>query len=62
MVIITIPKINASDDAGKLHNCMRLMPLIRPLQKNLVKDTKQEGHYLREISAIYKLPGQLDKT
>lgn len=61
MVIITIPKINASDDAGKLHNCMRLMPLIRPLQKNLVKDTKQEGHYLREISAIYKLPVNLTK-
>ena len=61
MVIITIPKINASDDAGKLHNCMRLMPLIRPLQKNLVKDTKPEGHYLREISAIYKLPVNLTK-
>lgn len=61
MVIITIPKINASDDTGKLHNCMRLMPLIRPLQKNLVKDTKQEGHYLREISAIYKLPVGLIK-
>lgn len=61
MVIITIPKINASDDAGKLHNCMRLMPLIRPLQKNLVNDTKQEGHYLRENSAIYKLPVGLIK-
>lgn len=61
MVIITIPKINASDDAGKLHNCIRLMPLIRPLQKNLVKDTRQEGHYLRGISAIFKLPVNLTK-
>lgn len=61
MVIITIPKINASDDTGKLHNCIRLMPLIRPLQKKLVNDTKQEGHYLREISAIYKLPVNLTK-
>ena len=40
---------------------MRLMPLIRPLQKNLVNDTKQEGHYLRENSAIYKLPVGLIK-
>ena len=61
MVIITIPKINASNDAGKLHNCMRLMPLIRPLQKNLVKDRKQEEYYLRENSAIYKLPVNLIK-
>lgn len=61
MVIITIPKITANDTVSTLHNCMRLMPLIRPLQKNLVNDTKQEGHYLREISAIYKLPVSLIK-
>lgn len=61
MVIITIPKITANDTVSTLHNCMRLMPLIRPLQKNLVNDTKQEGHYLRENSAIYKLPVGLIK-
>ena len=61
MEIIVIPEITANDTVSKPHNCIRLTHLIRPLQKNLVKDTKQEGHYLREISAIYKLPVNLTK-
>lgn len=54
-------KIKLGSNTDKPHNCIRLTHLIRPLQKNLVKDTKQEGHYLREISAIYKLPVNLTK-
>lgn len=61
MEIIVIPEITASEIVSKPHNCIRLTHLIRPLQKNLVEDTKQEGHYLREISAIYKLPVNLTK-
>lgn len=61
MEVIVIPEITASDTVSKPHNCIRLTHLIRPLQKNLVKDTKQEGHYLRENSAIYKLPVNLTK-
>lgn len=54
-------KIKLGSNTDKPHNCIRFTHLIRPLQKNLVKDTKQEGHYLREISAIYKLPVNLTK-
>ena len=54
-------KIKLGSNTDKSHNCIRLTHLIRPLQKNLVKDTKQEGHYLREISAIYKFPVNLTK-
>lgn len=54
-------KIKLGSNTENTHNCMRLTHLIRPLQKKLVKDTKQEGHYLREISAIYKLPVNLIK-
>lgn len=61
MEIIVIPEITANDTVSKSHNCIRLTHLIRPLQKNLVNDTKQEGHYLRENSAIYKLPVNLTK-
>lgn len=61
MEVIVIPEITASDTVSKPHNSIRLTHLIRPLQKNLVKDTKPEGHYLREISAIYKLPVNLTK-
>lgn len=54
-------KIKLGSNTENTHNCIRLTHLIRPLQKNLVKDTKLEGHYLREISAIYKLPVNLTK-
>lgn len=54
-------KIKLGSNTENTHNCIRLTHLIRPLQKNLVKDTKQEGHYLRENSAIYKLPVNLTK-
>lgn len=54
-------KIKLGSNTENTHNCIRLTHLIRPLQKNLVKDTKQEGHYLREISAIYKFPVNLTK-
>ncbi len=54
-------KIKLGSNTENTHNCIRLTHLIRPLQKNLVNDTKQEGHYLREISAIYKLPVNLTK-
>ena len=36
-------KIKLGSNTDKSHNCIRLTHLIRPLQKNLVKDTKQEG-------------------
>lgn len=54
-------KIKLGSNTENTLNCIRLTHLIRPLQKNLVKDTKPEGHYLREISAIYKLPVNLTK-
>ncbi len=54
-------KIKLGSNTENTHNCIRLTHLIRPLQKNLVNDTKQEGHYLREVSAIYKLPVNLTK-
>lgn len=54
-------KIKLGSNTDKPRNCIRLTHLIRLLQKNLVKDTKQEGHYLREILAIYKLPVNLTK-
>ena len=54
-------KIKLGSNTENTHNCIRLTHLIRPLQKNLVNDTKKEGHYLREISAIFKLPVNLTK-
>lgn len=54
-------KIKLGSNAENMHTSIRLTHLIRPLQKNLVKDTRQEGHYLRENSAIYKLPVNLTK-
>lgn len=54
-------KIKLGSNTENTHNSIRLTHLIRPLQKNLVKDTRQEGHYLRENSAIYKLPVGLIK-
>lgn len=54
-------KIKLGSNTENTHNCIRLTRLIRPLQKNLVKGTRQEGHYLKEISAIYKLPVNLTK-
>ena len=52
-------KIELGHSTENSHNCIRLTHLIRPLQKNLVKYKKQEEHYLKEISAIYKIPLRL---
>jgi resolvase, N-terminal domain protein len=54
-------KIKLGSNTENTHNGIRLTHLIRPLQKSLVNDTKQEEHYLKENSAIYKLPVNLTK-
>lgn len=52
----------ASEDTGKkCNNCIRLVHFIRLLQTKSKRDKKQEEYYLRENSAICKLPVNLTK-
>lgn len=59
MLLLQTP---ASKDTGKkCNNCIRLVHFMRLLQTKSNRDKKQEEHYLRENSAIYKLPVNLIK-
>ena len=59
MLLLQTP---ASKDTGKkCNNCIRLVHFMRLLQTKSNRDKKQEEHYLRENSAIYKLPVGLIK-
>lgn len=59
MFLLTTP---ADEKVGKkCNNCIRLVHFMHLLQTKSKLQTRQEGYYLKEISAVYKLPVNLTK-